>query len=146
MAVYTVPVPAAALSTSNDSVTITAASGKPLQILIVDIKGNGTSSAANEVLLMRSSGGTTPGGAITPRAASSDAGAAGFTAYTTWSVQPTPGNVLWRFAVNANGSQDKFVALPGGEFTVPSGGQVSIRSASGTSSVVIDLQINEFVG
>lgn len=146
MAIYSVTVTSTALSTSNDAVTITAASGKPLQILMVDIKGMGTASAANEVLFMRSSGGTTGGGAVTPRAASSDAGAAGFTAYTTWSGQPTPGNVLWRFAVNANGGQDKWVAVPGGEFTVPSGGQVSIRSASGTSNVTIDLLINEFVG
>lgn len=146
MAIYTVTRTSTALSTSNDLVTITAATGKPLRILVVDIKGMGTASAANEVLLSRSTGGTTAGGAITPIGASSDAAAAGFTVATTWSVQPTLGNTLYRFGVNANGGQDKFVALPGGEITVPSAGQVSLRSASGTSNVTVDLMIEEVVG
>lgn len=146
MAIYQVTRTSSALSTTNDSLTIVAASGKPLRVLITDIKGLGTSSAANEVALARSSGGATPGGAITPFGASSDAASAGFAAYTTWTTQPTLGNILWRFSVNANGGQDKFVALPGGEITVPSGGQLSIRSITGTSTVAISMQIEEIVG
>lgn len=146
MAVYQVTVTSTALSTSNDSVTITAASGKPLRVLHASVSGMGTASAANEVALARSSGGTTSGGAITPRPVSSDSGAAGFTVATTWSVQPTLGNVLHRFSVNANGGYAPYNPLPGAEVTVPSAGQLSIRSIAGTSNVVINLTIEEIVG
>lgn len=146
MAVYNVTRTSAALSTTNDLATIIAAAGKPLRILHASLRGMGTTSAANEVLLCRSTGGTTGGGAITPRGVSSDAAAAGFTVNTTWSGQPTLGNELWRFGVNANGGFDPYNPLPGAEITVPAGGQLSIRSVSGTSNVVLDMVIEEVVG
>lgn len=146
MPIYTVTRTSAALSTTNDLVTIVAGATKPLRIVVVDIKGLGTSSAANEVLMARSSGGVTPGGGITPRATNTGAASAAFSAYTTWGTQPSLGNDLWRFGVNANGGQDKFVAVPGGEFSVPVTGQVSIRSVSGTSNVSLDLMIEEIDG
>lgn len=146
MAIYSVTRTSTALSTTNDLVTITAASGKPLRVILCQLSGMGTTSAANEVGLYRSTGGTTSGGAITPIATSSDSGAAGFTVATTWTTQPTLGNLLWRFSVNANGGADRFIAIPGAEITVPSAGQLSIRSISGTSNVVLDIQIEEIVG
>jgi hypothetical protein len=65
---------------------------------------------------------------------------------TTWSSQPTLGDTLWRFGVNANGGIDKFVAIPGAEVQVPVSGQLSIRSASGTSNVVLSMLIEEVDG
>lgn len=146
MPLYTVTKTSTALSTSNDSVTIVASSTKPLRVYMVDIKGMGTSSAANEVLLSRSSSGTTGGGGITPAKLNSNANAASFSAYTTWSAQPTLGESLWRFGVNANGAIDKFIAIPGAEIQIPVSGQLSIRSASGTSNVAINLLIEEVDG
>lgn len=146
MPLYTVTRTSTALSTSNDAMTIIASASKPLRLYIVDIKGMGTASAANEVLLSRSSGGTTGGGAITPNPVNTGSAAASFTVNTTWSAQPTLGVPLWRFGVNANGAVDKFVAVPGAEISVPVSGQVSIRSASGTSSVTINVLIEEVDG
>lgn len=146
MPLYTVSRTSTALSTTNDFVTVIASSTKPLRVYIADIKGMGTTSAANEVLMSRSTGGTTPGGAITPVAVNSGSGSASFTTATTWSAQPTLGNTLWRFGVNANGGIDKFVAIPGAEISIPVSGQVSFRSASGTSNVALNLLVEEVDG
>ncbi len=146
MPLYTVTRTSSALSTANDSMTIIASASKPLRVYIVDIKGMGTTSAANEVLLSRSTGGTTGGGAITPSPTNTGSAAASFTVNTTWSAQPTLGVTLWRFGVNANGAVDNFVAIPGAEISVPVSGQLSIRSASGTSSVTINVLIEEVDG
>lgn len=146
MPLYTVTRTSTALSTSNDLLTIIASSSKPLRVYIADMKGMGTATAANEVLMSRSSGGTTPGGAITPSPVNSGSSAASFTTATTWSAQPTLGVTLWRFGVNANGGVDKFVAVPGAEISVPVSGQVSFRSASGTSNAVINVLVEEVDG
>lgn len=146
MPMYTVSRASTPLSTSNDLVTVIASATKPLRIYIVDLKGMGTASSANEVLVSRSSGGTTGAGAITPVPQNAGASAASFTVNTTWSVQPTLGVTLWRLGPNANGGIDKFVAFPGGEFSVPVSGQVSIRSASGTCNVVLNMLIEEIDG
>jgi hypothetical protein len=146
MSAYTFNRPSAALSTSNDLATFIAAAGKPVSFMHIKLKGAGTASAQNEVVLYRSSGGTTPGGAITLRPVSSDGAAAGCLMYTTWSVQPTLGVEVWRFSLNALADWDAFTALPGLELTLPSAGQYSLRSASGTSNVVLTGQLYEHVG
>jgi hypothetical protein len=135
------------LNTSADLLTIVASSTKPLRISVIDIKGMDTSSAVNEIVIQRSSGGTTPGGAITPSKMNPSSASASFSAYTSWSVQPTlDGAVLWRMGPNANGGIDKYVAAPGWEFPVPVSGQVSIRSATGTGNVTINLAVEEIDG
>jgi hypothetical protein len=95
------------------------------------------------VVMARSSSGTTGGGAITPGPNDPGSAAASFSAYTTWSAQPTLGQVLWRFGVNANGGASKRETPPGMSFFVPAGGQISFRSVSGTSNVVFSAQIEE---
>ena len=137
MALFSVTRTSSALSTTNDTVTITAHATKPLRVLYVEVSGMGTASAANEILIMRSTGGTTAGGAITP-APLAGSGSAGFTVATTWAAQPSPSTVLHRLSVNANGGKDRFNPAPGLEIEVPAGGQISIRSASGTSNVTIN--------
>lgn len=146
MPLFSVTRTSTALSTSNDLLTIVASSSKPLRVYMVDVKGMGTASAANEVLVSRSSSGTTGGGGITPTKLNSGSASASFSVYTTWSAQPTLGDNLLRMAVNANGGIDKFVAFPGGEIQIPVSGQLSIRSASGTSNVVTNLIIEEVDG
>lgn len=146
MPLYTVTRTSSALSTANDTITIVASATKPLRVYIVDVKGMGTSSAANEVVLARSTGGTTGGGGITPTPTNTGSAAASFSVFTTWSAQPTLGSVLWRFGANANGGIDKFVAIPGAEISVPVSGQLSLRSISGTSNVVVDALVEEVDG
>lgn len=147
MPIYSVTRTSAALSTTADLLTLVASATKPLRVYIADIKGMGVSSAANEVLMSRSTGGTTGGGALTPQPAATSSGAASFQAFTTWSAQPTlNAQPLWRFSVNANGGIDKFVAVPGAEISVPVGGQISFRSATGTSNVTINVLVEEIDG
>lgn len=146
MPLFTVTRARTSLSTTADLLTLVASSTKPLRVYIADIKGMDQASAANEVLMSRSSGGTTPGGAITPVKVNSNSPSASFSAYTSWAAQPTPGDTLWRFGVNANGGIDKFVAIPGAEISVPVSGQVSFRSATGTSNVTINVLVEEVDG
>lgn len=148
MPIYTVTRTGTALSTADDLLTI-CSSAKPLRIMIADFGGLGVSSSANELVMMRgtTAGSSTPGGGITPTPVNSGSAAAAFTAYTTWGVQPsTAGAVLWRFGVNGNGGQNKFMALPGAEISVPSSGYVSFRSVLGTGTVVSNLMIEELDG
>jgi len=134
----------AQLSTTADLLTIVASATKPLRIIMAKISGHGSAPAANEVILQRSSGGGNPGGAITPEKCDVNANAASFLVYTTWVTPPgLVGGPLHRFEANANGGIDPFVAVPGGEIKVPVGGMISIRSASGTSNAIVNLQISE---
>lgn len=142
-ALYTVTRTSSAVSTSNDSLTLIAASGKPFYIHIAAIEGMGTSSAANEIVLARSTGGTTGGGAITPSPNDPGSTPASLLVYTTWVAQPTLGSVLWRFGPNANGGASKQVTPPGMSFFVPASAQVSLRAVSGSSLVLLNLQLEE---
>jgi hypothetical protein len=146
MPLYTVTRTKSALSTTADTLTIQASGTKPLRVYEVDIEGMGTASAANEVVMARSTGGTTGGGAITPGPNNPGASAASFNAYTTWVSQPTLGQVLWRFGPNANGGVSKRVTPPGMEWSVPVGGQLSFRSVFGASEVIINVQVEEIDG
>lgn len=145
MALFVVTRTSSALSTSADTVTLVAGASKPLRVLYVEASGMATASAANEIVIARSSSGTTPGGGITP-APLAGSGSAGFNAYTSWAVQPTLGNVMHRLTVNANGGKDRFNPAPGLEIEVPAGGQVSIRSASGTSNVTLNSIVVDEIG
>lgn len=140
---YNVSRTSTALSTSNDFMTIVAPSTRALKIWRIAAKGMGTASAANEVAVARSTGGTTPGGGITPTPKASGSSAAASTVSTTWSAQPTLGAVIERLAVNANGGVDVFNAAPGNEIDVPPSGQISIRSIAGTSNVTIEVDFEE---
>jgi hypothetical protein len=146
---YTISRPSFALNTNNDTLTVVASNTKPLRLMIVDLKGLGNSAAANEVRLSRSSGGTSPVNTSTPAVIgklNSASPAPSFSVYTGWTGQPTLTETLWPFSVNANGGQDKFIALPGAEISVRVGEQVSIRSASGTSNVSVALLVEEMDG
>jgi hypothetical protein len=143
--IYNFSKAAAAVSLTNDSATIVAASGKHLRLMIAAGKGAGTASAANSIQIARSTGGVTPGGAITPANIDPGGASAGFSVYTTWGTQPTlaSGSPLWRLNVNANGGFDEFRAGPGGEIFIPGGTQLSLRSELGTSLIGFDFQIEE---
>lgn len=140
---YSVSKTSTALSTTNDLITIIAPSTRALKIWEVRIYGQGTASAANEVAVARSSGGTTGGGAITPTPLATLSPAAGATVNTTWSAQPTLGVVIRRIGVNANGAYAPLVFMPGSEIDVPPSGQISIRSISGTSNVTVEVIFEE---
>lgn len=133
----------AALSLTNDSVTLICPSTRALKIKEIAISGAGTTSTYNEVLVSRSTGGATGGGAITPTPLAPLSPASGVTANTTWTTQPTIGATIRRLAVNGNGAINRVVFPPGQEIDVPPSGQISIRSAVGTANVTIDVIFEE---
>jgi hypothetical protein len=133
-----------ALSTAADALTIIGASNRRLYIVEISFSGLGTVSAANEVLVSRSTGGTTGGGAITAAKMFDNSAAAAFTNFTTWSAVPTlTGTGLLRLGVNANGGVYRWVARPGSEIELVSTEQVSIRPVSGSSNVGLHVLVCE---
>jgi hypothetical protein len=132
-----------ALSTTADTMTIIAPSTRALKIWEIRVYGQGTASAANELAVARSTGGTTGGGAITPTPLATLSAAAGATVNTTWTTQPTLGVVIRRIGINANGAYAPLIFLPGNEIDVPPSGQISIRSISGTSNVTVEVIFEE---
>lgn len=144
MALYSVSRSNVALSTTADIMTPTAAANRRIRIVEISIGGMGTASAANELLVARSSGGTTPASNLTAEPLEPDSAAAGFTVPSAWTGQPTIGNVLLRLPVNANGGIYRWVARPGEEIVVRNSATLSFRSAVGTSNVSIHVIIEEF--
>ena len=139
---YTVSKASTALSTTADSVTITAPAGRSLKIWGIRMYGGAAASAYNEVLVSRSTGGATPV-AITPTPLNADFAAATFTAASGWTTQPTLGATIRRIGVNSNGAAIQQPYPPGSEIDVPGGGQVSIRSASGTGAIAIEVDVEQ---
>ena len=131
-----------ALSTTTDSLTITAPATRAVKIWEIRVFGQGTTSAANEILIARSTGGATPV-AITPTPLATQASAAASTAAGSWTTQPTLGVTIRRVGVNSNGAYSPLVFMPGTEIEIPPSGQVSFRSAVGTGSVTIDVIFEE---
>lgn len=146
MPLYTVGRSNFTLSTSADSLTIVS-SGYGLRIMLVDFKGLATSSSANEILMYRgtSVGSTAVSGAITPSRLSTASAAASFNVYSAFgsSTSSTAGDVVWRFGVNGNGGQDKFVALPGAEISMPSSGYMQFKASIGAGAITGNLLIEE---
>lgn len=144
MATYSFQVSNSALSTTADTMTIIPPSARRIKLIEVSVCGMGTASAANEVGVYRSTGGTTGGGAITAAKFSTDAPTAGSTVNTTWSAQPTLGTKVLALGINANGGIYRWVARPGEEIEFRQAvDQCSIRSAVGTSAVSLFVVIEE---
>jgi len=141
--IYTASRASSALSTTNDTVTIICGASKTIRIKRIVFGSMGTASAANEIFISRSTGGTTGGGAITPTPHAAEQPASGCTVYTTWSAQPTLNVTILRATLNANGAVWVWVATPGEEIILRNSEQLSIRSVSGTSSVVVDVTWEE---
>jgi len=144
MGLYSVNRSNVALNTTDDLMTFIAPANRRIRIVEVSIGGMGTASAANELRVARSTGGTTGGGALTAEPLEPDSVTAGSTVNTTWSAQPTIGNVMLRLPVNANGGVYRWVARPGEEIVARNSGQISLRSAVGTSSVSVHVVFEEF--
>jgi hypothetical protein len=139
---YSVNKVGTALSTTNDSLTITAPATRALKVWEIRAYGQGTTSAANEILISRSTGGVTPV-AVTPTPLATASAAAAFTAASGWTTQPTIGATLRRIGVNSNGAYVPLVCIPGNEIEIPPSGVLSIRSAVGTGSVTLDVLVEE---
>jgi hypothetical protein len=115
----------------NDVMTFVSASGKRFRFISLTIGGRGTSSAAQNLMLGRSTGGTTPGGALSGgKYSDTDSDALQTSVYTSWTAQPTLGAGAEALAVNAMGAANR-LATPGGFFESRNGEQVSLRASTG---------------
>ncbi len=142
--IYSISRSNVALSTTADLLTLIANVNRSFRILEISIGGMATASAANELLVMRSSAGVTPSGAVTPVPTNANNGAAALTTATAWATQPTAGVALLRLPVNSNGGIYRWVARPGGEIDVSGSGQISLRSAVGTGTISFHIIVEEF--
>jgi hypothetical protein len=115
----------------NDVVTIVSPANRRVRPVQIAITGNGTTSAAQRLLLARSTGGTTGGGAITPNKADHiEQPTAAATVNTTWSGQPTIESNGVMLGWNALGGAIVY-NVPKGAFEARNGENVSIRAVSG---------------
>lgn len=147
MAVYTVSRSNVTLNTSNDTMTIIGGASRRFRILEVSVSGMGATSAAAaalEVGVFLSTGGTTGGGALTPKKWDTNTANFSGTVNTTWAAQPTlSGDPYARIAFNAYGGIYRWVAPPNKELAFAGTEQCSIRSVVGTASVTIHAVIEE---
>ena len=140
---YTVSRSNFALSTTADAMTFVGATARTVRVLRISIGGMGTAAAANELLVSRSTGGVTGGGAITPSPHRVAQAAAAVVVNTTWATQPTLGAALVRLPVGANGGINTWVARPGEEIELNGVEQLSLRAAVGTSNVTLTVTFEE---
>jgi hypothetical protein len=150
MAVYNISRNNFTTSVTDDSLTIvTAASGVGSRPVVYEVfigGMNGSSSLSNNCFA-RSTGGTTPGGAITPTPFDSNSSATlGFSVPTTWAGgQPTLGtSFVLCPTLQGNGGQYKWWAVPGKGIIVGTGAAVSnlsFRALNNTSTMSIDIKV-----
>jgi len=145
MAAFKVTRPSTALSTANDLGTLVCAANRRLRVTAITVGGMGTASAANSVMVQRSTGGVTAGGSIAFERTVTDSVAVAALFHTTWGTQPTlSGTPLARVPINANGGVFRLVFQPGHEIELRNSEQLSFRSETGTSNVVLTIEMEEF--
>jgi hypothetical protein len=151
MPFYTNSASPAAPGTTNDILTLTAASGRRAALHEISICGLGTSSAANELGVFRPGGlGVTPTNQ-TSQKVDPDSGACSATVATAWSTQPSIGSVaVLRLGANSNGGIYRWVAKPGTEVIVrgdslTSHSQLSMRlTTGGAGPMAMHIMFEEF--
>jgi hypothetical protein len=116
----------------NDFVTCISGANRRIRVLRVDVSGAGTSSAAQGFKLARSTGGTTPGGAIVPSEAEhSDQIASNFTTATTWAAQPTVETNGYMIGYNALGPGQWQANAKTPALEARNGENISLRALAG---------------
>jgi hypothetical protein len=129
----------------NDVLTCISGANRRIRVAEISVAGRGSSSAAQQLQVGRSTAGTTPGGAITPgKADHIDQPAANFTTATTWSAQPTLETNYEVVGWNALGGANRWIPPKGAMLEARNGENISIRAPSGPTyqgtsiSVVIE--------
>lgn len=130
---------------TQDALTLISGSGRRIRLIDVNVTGQGASSAAQRLLVGRSTGGTTPGGAITPsKAEHTEQPAANFTTATTWSGQPTletNTHVLGFQALGGINRLPQQAGRPNGIIEARNGENISIRAPSGPTYQACSLSV-----
>jgi len=132
--VYAITKLGTALSVTADNLTFQAASAGQARILEIIIGGEATVSAVARVLVNRAGTSITGNSAQTPEKFNSRSPAAAGT-YGSTGTQALVGNAMVALAFNAFGGFIRWVAAPGEEMYYVNSEVISMRSASGTSTV-----------
>ncbi len=140
--VYSITNGGVALSTTADSLSAQAAAAGQVRILEIILGGEATASAVNRVALQGSGTTFTGNTAITPEKFNSRSGAAAGV-YGKASTQALVGNAKLLFPFNAFGGYIDWKAAPGEEVYAVNSEILSLRSASGTSTVSATLVAEE---
>lgn len=126
----------------NDILTILSVANRRGRIVEVSVAGRGSSSAAQQIEVGRSTSGTTGGGAVTPdKFDHVDQPSPAFTYYTTWSVQPTLSTNSEVIGWNALGGANRWIPPKGSGIEIRNADQISIRASSGVSFQAMSLSV-----
>ena len=144
MAMYWVSARSITPNTANDLITLVSAANRRLKLKAVSIFSHGTTASANQVVVSRSTAGTTGGGALTPQAVHADNPAASTVANTTWAVQPalTAGSAL-TLDVGGNSGLNRLQAINGTEIEARNGECISIRPLNTGVNFTVNCLIEE---
>ncbi len=137
-----------AISTTADSLSLWAASGRKFLVSEFAVGGQGTASAANEMdLLPTVASGVTSGASIVPQPFDPDSQASSTLCCPgSWGTQPSAsGTPFFRLPVNANGGLFRWVAKPRQEIVVRYSAtvQLSVRAGVGSSNCSMHLIFEE---
>lgn len=143
MRAYTVSRKGVTPTVGNDLMTIIAPANKMIRIKRIRASGEAAASTVMRTIIQRSTGGTTPGGALIPEKANTSDPAASTVINTTWATQPTlSGNPLYSEGWNAFGGGFD-LTLDGRELYLVNAEQVSIRADVGVGPMNLDVEFEE---
>lgn len=118
----------------NDILTIISASNRRGRVIEVSVAGRGSSSAAQQIEVGYSTGGTTGGGSVTPdKFDHADQPTAAFTYNTTWAAQPSLTTNSEVLGWNALGGANRWIPPRGSALEIRNGAQISFRASGGVS-------------
>ena len=144
MALYWVSARTITPNTANDLLTLVSAANRRVKLKAISIFSHGTTASANQVVVSRSTGGTTGGGALVPQAVHADNPAASTVANTTWGAQPTlaTGSAL-TLDVGGNSGLNRLQSITGTEIEARNGENISIRPLNVGVNFTVNCLIEE---
>jgi len=124
----------------QDVLTIITSASRRARIVEISVAGRGSSSAAQQLQVGRSTAGTTPGGAIVPsKFDNTDQPAANFTTATTWAAQPTLETNYEVVGWNALGGANRWIPPRGVALEARNAETISVRAPSGPTYQAMSL-------
>ena len=129
---------------TNDLITIISAANRRVKLRGISLFSHGTTASANQVVISRSTAGTTPTVALVPQPNVIDSPAAATTTATVWAVQPalTAGAAL-TLDVGGNSGLNRLQAPLGTEIEVRNGECISIRPLNTGVNFTVNCLIEE---
>jgi hypothetical protein len=125
---------------AQDILTLTTLTVRRARVKQIILSGIGATSAAQRLRVGRSTGGTTPGGTLTPsKYEHSEQPAASSTIATTWAAQPTMETHLAPLGFNALGGAMVWNAPLGRGFEARNAENISIRAEAGVTYQAISI-------